>query len=305
MNKFIVLPVALLAGIFLKVKDNPRYAKPIEKSNGIYALQIHNLSVEVDSKVGGRISSFKIGNQEFLSSVSVNPDNWGSTFWPSPQSAWGWPPSEQLDKDQYTAKVQNNSFVLTSQKDEKLGYVITKEFYGNLTDTSLIIKYTITNNSTTTQSVAPWEITRVKPNGLSYYPSGKKSKKGDLAPLTEDSKGITWYNYNGDKIPPGVPKLISDGSAGWFAQINKGIILLKKFEDVPVEKMAPEEGEIELYANPDKSYIEIEQQGTYTKLNPGQSLTWEMKWYLRQLPKGVVAEPGNEKLIQYTMSIGK
>jgi len=69
--------------------------------------------------------------------------------------------------------------------------------------------------------------------------------------------------------------------------------------------MAPEEGEIELYANPDKSYIEIEQQGEYTTLIPGQSLTWEVKWYLRKLPKGIVAEPGNDKLIRYTKSIGK
>jgi len=305
MKKFIFIPVVLVTGIFLKFKDNPRYAKPAEKANGIYTLQINIITAEVDSKNGGRVSAFKIGNTEFLSNKTVNADNWGSTFWPSPQSAWGWPPSEQLDKNEYTAKVYDNHFILTSQKDEKLGYVVTKDFYGNLSDTSLVIKYTITNNSTATQSVAPWEITRVAPNGLSFYPSGKNSKKGDLAPLTEDSKGITWFNYSGDKIPQGVPKLISDGTQGWFAQVNKGIILVKKFEDIPVEKMAPEEGEIELYANPDKSYIEIEQQGSYTKLNPGQSLTWEVKWYLRQLPKAIAAEPGNDKLIQFTKSIGK
>lgn len=303
--KFIIIPTVLITAIFLKTKDNPEYAKPIAKANGIYALQVNNLYIEVDSKNGGRISSFKLGNEEFLSSVNINADNWGSTFWTSPQSAWGWPPSDQIDKDQYSAKLQDNRFVLTSAKDEKLSFIVSKEFYGNLTDTSLVVKYTITNNAAIPQAVAAWEITRVSPNGLSYFPSGKKMKKGDLAPLTEDSKGITWYNYNGDKIPPGVPKLISDGSEGWFAQVNKGIILVKKFKDVSVEKMAPEEGEIELYANPDKSYIEIEQQGEYTTLIPGESLTWEVKWYLRKLPKGIVAEPGNDKLIRYTKSIGK
>ena len=304
-SKFIIIPGVLIAGIFLKQKDNPEYAKPISKQNGIYALQIKNLYVEVDSKNGGRISSFKIEEEEFLSGVNANADNWGSTFWTSPQSAWGWPPSDEIDKNAYTAKLKDNCFVLTSAKDEKLGYVVSKEFYGNLTDTSLVVKYTITNNAAVPQALAPWEITRVAPHGLSYFPSGKKTKKGDLTPLTEDSKGITWFSYNGDKIPPGVPKLISDGSEGWFAQVNRGIILLKKFEDVPAEKMAPEEGEIELYANPDKSYIEIEQQGEYTTLIPGQSLTWEVKWYLRKLPKGIVAEPGNDKLIRYTKSIGK
>ncbi len=99
--------------------------------------------------------------------------------------------------------------------------------------------------------------------------------------------------------PSDVPKLIHDGAEGWMAQVNGDIVLIKKFIDVTPEKTAPGEGEIEFYANPDKSYIEIEQQGEYTSLDAGKSLQWEVKWYLRKLPAGTKAEVGNKELVAF------
>src|SRR5690606_41189428 len=63
-------------------------------------------------------------------------------------------------------------------------------------------------------------------------------------------------------------------------------VLIKKFTDVPLAKNAPSEGEIELFASEVKSgegYVEIEHQGAYEILAPGDSLTWEVVWYLREL----------------------
>jgi hypothetical protein len=102
-----------------------------------------------------------------------------------------------------------------------------------------------------------------------------------------------------------VPKLMHDGAEGWLAQVNGDLLFIKKFIDVTPEKTAPDEGEIEFYANPDKSYIEIEQQGEYTSLKPGASLIWEVKWYLRTLPANAKAEIGNEALVNYIRSIAK
>jgi hypothetical protein len=84
-----------------------------------------------------------------------------------------------------------------------------------------------------------------------------------------------------------------------MAQINKGMIMIKKWNDVPLEKNAPGEGEIEIYANPDRSYIEIEPQGPYTELAPGASTSMEIKWYLRPLPEGIKAEAGNAALMEF------
>jgi hypothetical protein len=273
--------------------------KLISKENGTYSFQVANLTFEVDAKTGGRISAFKIGGKDFLSGKNINPDNWGSTFWPSPQSAWGWPPMAELDNLEYTGGIENNTVVLSSKKDSKLGYVVKKEFSANDKDTSVIIRYTITNNSDTARLVSAWEITRVSPGGLTFFPTGKGEKNGKLAPLMKDSIGVTWYVYNASLVPEGHEKLMCDGSEGWMAQINNGMIMIKKWDDVSLEKNTPGEGEVEIYANPDKSYIEIEPQGPYTELTPGNSSTWEVKWFLRSLPSEIKVEAGNKSLVGF------
>jgi hypothetical protein len=271
--------------------------KPVAGKNGVYSFQIANLTFEVDAKSGGRVSAFKIDGKDFLSGKNINPDNWGSTFWPSPQSDWGWPPIPEVDNLEYTGGIENNTIALSSKKDPKLGFVVKKEFTPNAADTSVIIRYTITNNSDSVRSVSAWEITRVPPNGLTFFPTGKGIKNGKLVHLMKDSIGITWYAYRASDSPDG--KLICDASEGWMAQINNGIIMIKKWDDVPLEKNAPGEGEFEIYANADKSYIEIEPQGPYTELAPGASSVWEVKWYLKRLPAGLKAEVGNKSLVDF------
>jgi len=278
---------------------------PIDKGNGIYSIQTGNLTFEIDAKSGGRVSAFKLNDKDFLSGKNVNPENWGSTFWSSPQSAWGWPPSDEIDKLEYSGGIVESSVVLTSKKDPKLGYVIQKQFTANAQDTSITIRYTITNNSDSTRSASHWEITRVAPGGLTFFPTGKGSKTGKLVPLMKDSIGITWFLYDSTLIPAENAKLMSDGAEGWMAQINDGIIHIKKWDDVALEKNAPGEGEFEIYANPDKSYIEIEPQGPYTELAPGKSNSWEVKWFLKPLPEGIKAELGSGKLVEWVRKIVK
>jgi hypothetical protein len=280
-------------------------AKPEDRGNGIFSFTVHNLKFEVDAKSGGRISSFQLNDKDFLSGRQVNADNWGSTFWPSPQSAWGWPPSEEIDKQMYSGGIVENAIVLTSKKDSKLGYVIKKEFFGNPQDTSVTIRYTIINETDSTQSVSPWEITRVPPGGLTFFPKGKGEMKGKLAPLMKESEGMIWFPYQDSLIPSGHEKLMADGSEGWMAQVSNEIIFIKKWTDVPLEKNAPGEGEVEIYANPDKSYIEIEPQGPYTSLAPKATLVWEVKWYLRPLPKRIKAEVGNRALVDFARGVIK
>jgi hypothetical protein len=285
--------------------------KPIDKGNGIYAYDFNGLYLEVDANRAGKVSVFSLDGVNFFSTDKTNKDNWGNSLWTSPQSAWGWPPSKQIDVLPYTTQfIDSTSIELTSQKDSLLGYVVKKKYALNTKDTAVVITYTITNASDKKQKVAPWEITRVAPGGITLYPSGKTKKTGMLAPLTSDTLGITWLPYIVEKIPSGdpskvVPKLLSDGSEGWIAQVNNGYIFIKKFNDVPADKIAPGEGEIELYTNPDKSYMEIEQQGEYTELMPSQSLTWTITWYLKKLPASVNPTIGNPQLIEYIRNIVK
>jgi len=270
---------------------------------GRYIFNLQNQTLEIDPRVGGRITSLRIADKEFLTGRDVHPTNWGSTFWPSPQSAWKWPPSATLDTMPYVASVQNNVLKLVSQQDPKLGYVFTKEISADTKRLSFKIKYTITNQSTQTQQVAPWEISRVFPKGLTFYPTGTGEPSGPLALFTEKKAGITWFDYQDSKIPAQDLKLFADGAEGWLAQVHAGILLVKQFPEVPANKAAPAEAEIEIYSAKRKNYIEIEQQGSYSELAPGASTTWEVTWYLRQLPATIKAEPGNSELAAYVRKL--
>lgn len=270
-----------------------------------YTLAFGDIQALIDYKNGGRLEAFSLSGTNILSGKTVNAGNWGTSMWPSPQRAWGWPPSQQLDNLAYTVLQDSGAVVLKSQKDPKQGFVFTKAYSIDTKDTSLIITYTILNDTTVAQKVAGWEISRVAPGGLTFYPSGDEAKRGQLAPLTKDTLGVTWFEYKAATIPSGVPKLLADGKEGWLAQAKGALLLVKTFEDVATGKYAPEEGEIELYANPDHSYIEIEQQGTYVQLKAGETLTYVVRYKLVKIPLELALIAGNSELLKITRSVVK
>jgi len=56
---------------------------------------------------------------------------------------------------------------------------------------------------------------------------------------------------------------------------------VKQFEDLVAGQPAPDEAEIQVYVNRGKTYIELESQGAYTTLQPGDELNWTVRWYLQ------------------------
>ena len=73
------------------------------------------------------------------------------------------------------------------------------------------------------------------------------------------------------------------GLSEWLAYLNqeKGLLLVKQFEDLDKCQPAPDEAEIQVYVNRGKTYIELESQGAYTTLQPGEELNWTVRWYLQ------------------------
>lgn len=299
---FKIVVIMFLWFLVLESKAQKKLDKvsPIEV-NGVYSLVVGNVEMQVNPSIGGRITSLKLDGQEFLTGKEVNDVNWGSTLWPSPQSVWSWPPPPVLDSEPYSVAVNGNVLKMVSQKDPKLGLVVTKEFSGDSNEGSFTLKYSITNRADTAQKVAPWEVTRVRTHGLVFFPFGEGERRGGLLPFLVEKDGISWFQYEEDKLPvKGDRQIYSDGSGGWMAQINDRILLVKKFPDVSFEENAPKEGEIELYASPvvpGKSYVEIEHQGPYEEMQPGETSTWQITWYLRKLPDSIEVKAGNTKLV--------
>ena len=237
--KFIIPIICILGSIFFGCKKHTSSSEPTPavatitaSGDSAYVLSYGGLSAMIDYLHGGRLEVLSLNGQNMLSGKSVNTTNWGTSFWPSPQSAWGWPPSNQLDVYSYTVVQSTSPITIQSQKDPTLGYVFTKSYSINTADTALVITYSIYNDTTISNSVAPWEISRVASGGLTFYPSGSETKTGALAPLTKDSIGYTWFSYDTATIPTtGTPKLLADAASGWLAQVSSGLLMVKIFPE--------------------------------------------------------------------------
>jgi hypothetical protein len=93
----------------------------------------------------------------------------------------------------------------------------------------------------------------------------------------------------------------ADGK-GWLAYTAKGLLLVKRFDDLSPEQPAPGEAEIQIYVNRGRTYIELESQGAYQQLQPGESLSWTVRWYLLPYDGGAVPSEALLKKVQTIVS---
>ncbi len=283
----IILSIALATAIAATAQPFQRPEPPRQT----HQLRMGPVVMGIDAERGGKILSFKYKDQEIISQ-SRWPESFGSTFWTSPQKEWNWPPVQELDKGRYTVEHDSEGrLILSSGISEKLGFRVVKDISTSYSERSFIVRYSIVNESDQTRQVAPWEITRVNnENGLIFFdapldgitPSGLMAFKED--------KGAVWYQT--DEAPEN-RKVNADGK-GWLAYMANGLLLVKQFEDLSPEQPAPGEAEVQVYVNRGKTYIELESQGAYTTLKPGERLSWTVRWYL--LPVDATATP--EELLQ-------
>lgn len=294
----------VLASVVISAVLECNRQKPVPKKvDGIYCIKIQNQVLKINPQTGGRITSLELDGKDFFTGKDVNATYWGSTLWPSPQKEWNGVLPSELDNQPYSVQVEDNVIRMVSSKDARFGYVFIKEISGDTKSKSFRIKYTIINRSSQSRKVAPWEVTRVHTKGIALFPKGNGEKWGNMANLAEDKDGITWFSYEEDKIPVNHNKFFADGSEGWVAQINANVVFIKKFPDIPSDKAAPSESEVSIYTNPGKSYVEIEEQGAYQELQPGDSLTWEVNWFLRRIPTNIEVEVGSPTLVSYVRNI--
>ena len=243
---------------------------------GKYTISNGDVSMTVDATRGGKILSFKYQDNEVLSQTRM-PNSFGSTFWTSPQSEWNWPPVPEYDTKPFKAELSDNALVLTGDKSARFGYRVRKEFTVDSKDNAFVIKYTIVNESDETRKVAPWEISRVPNGGIVFFDAKEATPANNMKglPFTYE-KGAAWYVMDEDKENR---KINADGK-GWLAFYNNGLLFVKKFQDLAPSEPAPAEAEIQIYTNTGKTFVEIEEQGAYVTLKPGEEIDWTVRWYL-------------------------
>jgi hypothetical protein len=294
----------LLIFAFLCLTVKSQTVVPQKGSGSKFSLSCANIYFEVDSAHGARITSFKLDGKEIMYVDFKTSDMAGSTFWPSPQSVWGWPPAVNLDSKPYRTAIRENKIVFTGNTDTKSMLRFYKTVAANPTDTSIVIDYCIKNEKTTAQKWAPWEITRVLNSGLTVFSKGSGGVTGNMNGRTEDISDYVWYDQDFTKGEAG-DKFFCDGK-GWLAHVvGSDILFIKKFDDVASGKAAPSEAEVEVYTNPNQSYTELENQGTYTSIASKDSVSWRVKWFARELPASIDVSVGSTSLTNYIEAVLK
>ncbi len=261
-----------------------------------YRIGFGGYAVEVDPDDGGRIVEFSLYGRSVIVPSSESPEAYASSFWPSPQSAWSWPPPVEFDKLPWTVAVEGKSLKLTSGTSEKLGLSAQQRLTAVPERGALSIEFQITNRSSTPRKVAPWQNTRVRPRGITFYPSLEPTYAQSSLKL-KPADGVTWYAHDPSQVKDSL-KSYGDGSEGWMAQVDADLLFVKVFPDVPRDAQAPEEGEIVIYVHNSGRFVEMEQQGPYTELQPGQSMTWPVQFVLRRIPKNIEIKPYSPQLVE-------
>lgn len=270
--------------------------EPRERS-GRYRLEFEDTVFECDPALGGRITAFGLDGDNFLTGPDIHPDNHGSTFWCSPQADWGWPPPAELDREPFRARVAAATVELTGRPSARLGLRFVKRFCLERESRAAVLQYLIENTASDARHAAPWEVSRVHPGGLTFFP-GERAVWRSAAPCSpppvRTAVGAIWFAHDPGSFE-GEHKLLADGSHGWIAHLAGDALFVKAFPGLAEAEQAPGEAGIELFASP--LYVEIEQQGTYVRLDAGQALCWTVRWYARRIPPGMDRRIGSQDLL--------
>jgi hypothetical protein len=273
--------------------------QPIDRGDGKLVLEFGSTFFEVEPGHGGRITSLRQAGQEllWLKGADNYADAIGSTFWPSPQS-WPWPPPAEIDSHAYAATVDASGVItLEGEKNDATSLRVSKRFRADLVREALELEYAMRNVGASPVKWAPWEVTRLPAAGLAFWPTGG-APYGDQPMPSRTDLGVTccWPAES-----DGEGKLFADGAGGYLAYALGDRVLVKQFQDQPASAAAPGEAEIELYVNPDHSYVEVENLGAYTSIVLGQTVSWRVVWYVRKLPAPVTPSTSLADLVAFVV----
>lgn len=274
-NFFCVILALMVIGV---CDAQPQGWRMQKREKKIYSLSVGDVKMDIDANNGARIVSFRLDTLEILSQLEM-PNMYGSTFWTSPQKEWNWPPVREHDAMPYTVEEKDGALVMTSELSAKLPLRIIKRFETNTNENCIVVTYTMRNESDSERKVAPWEISRVVNSGTgSVFFDAEVSEITPAGLMSfKEKDGYAWFDIDVDDSQN--RKINSDGK-GWLAYTDKGLLLVKRFEDITPLQPAPDEAEIQIYVHQGKVYCELESQGAYVTLNPGEETSWAVKWYL-------------------------
>ncbi len=268
--------------------------------------------VEFLPSAGGRLASVRYHGVELVLPPGRVPGFHGDTFWPSPQARFDWPPPPILDAGAYEVVAESAlGLTLRSPPDPDFGLQVEKRFA--LSEHGVAIEFTLTNVWPHPQDVAPWQVTRAPRTGILVWATGQPFHDADRLQKQAEDPGC-WYLHSDSKARFGgleagerhsciavkavtaTSKYFTD-ARGWLAHAHDATLFLRIFPDLTPDQAAPRQAEVEMYFDAERDYIELENQGAYVTLAPGQSLTYPVEWHFRTLDPGLPTDRVTPELL--------
>lgn len=282
---------------------------PIQRGD-LHVLEFGSLVFEVKGSLGARVTSLRLDGDELLTGPAAHPQYFGSTLWTSPADDWVIPgtfvPPVPVDSGPYTMTVSPEGVITaTNVPSTAKGkrFTVTKVFRADIANNAIVIDYKLTNNGTAGFSLSHWEVTRVRPDGLTFFPTGSMAKADFLRQvmMLRQAQSHTWYDNKTHVALSGESKSGSETTGGYIAHVapypRGDLLFVKAFQDV-LPGMAPTgHFEVELFCSDAHSYVELEEHSPYAMIAPGQTYTQTVTWYLRRLPAGTDRSVGSPALI--------
>jgi hypothetical protein len=279
--------------------------EPIERSATEFVLEFGDTKFVVDPTQGARVVTFSLAGTNLLVPTALSSGdpvvlNGGSTFWLSPQAAWGdWPPVAEIDSDAYAPTVTGSTINLvgtTATIGSTMAH-IEKSFTADLTAGAVDLTYEIHNDGTSVAPYAPWEVSRLARGGLTFGPGAKAPDAGarwEFEPTAIES--VYWWDDASSAASSLTnEKVSSDGEEGWVAHVDGNLLFVKTWTPVAAADIALDHGEVELYLG--DGYIELEVQGPQADIAAAASSTFAVRWTVRALAPGTDVSPGSAALL--------
>jgi Domain of unknown function (DUF4380) len=236
----------------------------------------------------------------------------GHEVWFGPQSEWwshqnlntkrrdmkaAWPPDpfSVLAKNQIIFQ-SADKIVMKSGVSPVTGLEVEKTFSLVADDPrqlDLIVK--AINRRETEVSWDIWFNTRSFPQTRIYAPVDETTNVRSMTWESPDSVKVEYeivqnlLSLKLEKPPKGKSKLMGkilfQPTQGWFAAFYKKQLLIVQFPHVPIEKIHPEQGQLEFYLehsprNDSLEVLEMEVHAAYKKLKPGEEMQARERWTL-------------------------
>jgi hypothetical protein len=288
---------------------------PVQRG-GLDVLEFGSLQFAVNPALGARVVSFKLDGDELLTDATANAMYFGSSMWTSPATDWvgaaGVIPPAALDRDAYTTTVSADGVITaTSAPFTENGktLTVTKVFTADIPNQAVVIDYKITNTGTAAFQMAHWEVTRVFPDGLTFFPTGTITKPDVNTQVMklQQAQGYTWYD-NTTQVKGSESQGGFDSPGGFIAHDApnhpKGdLLFVKTFKPITAAMAPPGHFPVAIYSSPPHSYVELEEHSAYSSIAPGTTYTQTVHWYLRRLPVGTDRSIGSAALLAATKAV--